>query len=136
MRMEASHGMESDHDVIGSTPLEDKDAEQIARVMSALASASRIRILANLRRSPCAVGTLASSIHMAQPAVSQHLRVLRDLGLVTSSRSGRQTVYSLYDDHVQGLLDEASRHLDHVRAGDSARNLSHHPDPLNRKESQ
>lgn len=118
--------MTSDHGVTGSTPVEDEDAEQIARVMSALATASRVRILAHLRRSPCAVGTLASSTEMAQPAVSQHLRILRDLGLVTSSRSGRQTVYSLYDDHVQGLLDEASRHLAHVRAGDSARDLSHH----------
>jgi len=39
---------------------------------------------------------------------------------VTGSRSGRKTVYSLYDDHIQNLLDEALNHAGHVRAGDAA----------------
>ena len=78
------------------------------------------------------MGALASFTDMAQPAVSQHLRILRDLSLVTSSRSGRQIAYSLYDDHVQGLLDEATRNLAHVRAGDADRTPGPTP-PLNRK---
>lgn len=107
-----------DHGV--STPVGIEDAQQVARVMSALATASRVRILAHLRLGPCSVGELATSVELAQPAVSQHLRILRDLGIVSSSRSGRRTVYSLYDDHVQSLLDEALRHVDHVRADDPA----------------
>ncbi len=112
--------MAINHGVTGSTPVGVEDAEHVARVMSALATASRVRILAHLRRGPCSVGDLALTIEMAQPAVSQHLRILRDLGLVTGSRSGRKTLYGLHDDHVQSLLDEALRHVDHVRAGDSA----------------
>ncbi len=108
------------HGVTSATPVGVQDAEQVAKVMSALATASRVRILAHLRLGPCSVGDLASTVEMAQPAVSQHLRILRDLGLVTGSRRGRMTVYSLYDDHVRSLLDEALRHVAHVRAGDSA----------------
>ncbi|HSS68415.1 MAG TPA: metalloregulator ArsR/SmtB family transcription factor [Nocardioidaceae bacterium] len=95
------------------------DADEVARVMAGLASASRVRILAQLRRGPSSVGDLAESVELAQPAVSQHLRVLRDIGLVTGSRQGRNTVYELNDPHVQSLVDEALRHVDHLRgAGD------------------
>lgn len=121
-------GMAVDHGVTVSTPVGIQDAQEVARVMSALATASRVRILAHLRLGPCSVGELASSVELAQPAVSQHLRILRDLGIVSGSRSGRRTVYSLYDDHVQSLLDEALRHVDHVRADDPAVHLAHSSD--------
>jgi hypothetical protein len=54
---------------------------------------------------------------MEQPAVSHQLRILRDLGLVVGSRSGRQVIYGLYDPHVASLLDEALRHIEHLRMG-------------------
>jgi DNA-binding transcriptional ArsR family regulator len=54
---------------------------------------------------------------MEQSAVSHQLRLLRTLGLVTRQRSGRSAVYSLYDDHVASLLDEAVYHAEHVRLG-------------------
>ncbi len=54
---------------------------------------------------------------MAQPAVSHQLRILRDLNLVVGVRTGRQTIYGLYDPHVAVLLDEALRHIEHLRAG-------------------
>ena len=105
------------HGVTPSTPVGAADAEQIARVMSALSTGSRVRILAHLRQGTCSVGDLTTAVEMAQPAVSHQLRILRDLGLVVSSRRGRNTVYGLHDAHVRSLLDEALRHLDHLRAG-------------------
>ena len=42
---------------------------------------------------------------------------LRHLGLVTGTRHGKNTVYSLYDDHVAMLLDEAVYHSEHLRLG-------------------
>lgn len=109
--------MAKDHGVTATTSVDAEDAEQVARLMSALATASRVRILAHLRRGPRSVGELTEAIEMAQPAVSQQLRILRDLGLVVGTRQGRNTVYSLYDGHVQSLLDEALRHIEHLRAG-------------------
>lgn len=110
-------GMGGLHAVESNTPVGAQDAAQIARVMSALATASRVRILAQLRQGPCSVGELTAGVEMAQPAVSHQLRILRDLGLVVGSRQGRHTIYGLHDAHVCSLLDEVLRHIEHVRTG-------------------
>ena len=52
---------------------------------------------------------------MEQSAVSHQLRLLRALGLVTTSRTGRHVTYALYDNHVAMLLDEAVYHSEHLR---------------------
>jgi ArsR family transcriptional regulator, nickel/cobalt-responsive transcriptional repressor len=95
-------------------PISVAAAEEVARLMGALSTASRVRILDRLRAGECSVGDLSTEVGMEQPAVSHQLRVLRDLGLVAGNRSGRQVVYGLFDSHVASLLDEALRHLDHV----------------------
>jgi DNA-binding transcriptional ArsR family regulator len=107
-----AHGVEG-----RSTPAEiDADtARQVADAMQALATPSRVQILGQLRKSPCAVGELAEAVEMRQPAVSQQLRVLRQLGLVVSERQGRRIVYALHDSHVGVLLEEALYHIEHVR---------------------
>jgi DNA-binding transcriptional ArsR family regulator len=105
------------HGVTSGRPVSADDARHVARVMSALATPSRVRILGRLREGPCAVGELAAAVEMEQPAVSHQLRILRDLGLVLGSRRGRQVIYGLYDSHVAALLDEALRHIEHLRMG-------------------
>lgn len=89
--------------------------------MQALATPSRVRILSRLSAGPCSVTELAGEVEMAQPAVSQQLRVLRQLGLVVGERQGRNTVYALHDDHVGVLLSEAVAHTEHLRLGLAAR---------------
>jgi DNA-binding transcriptional ArsR family regulator len=91
--------------------------------MAALSTPSRVRILARLREGECTVGDLAASVEMEQPAVSHQLRILRDLGLVLGSRTGRHVIYGLYDPHVAALLDESLRHIEHrrVRAAEPPR---------------
>jgi DNA-binding transcriptional ArsR family regulator len=54
---------------------------------------------------------------MENSAVSHQLRLLRNLGLVTGVRTGRNIVYRLYDNHVAQLLDEAIYHSEHLRLG-------------------
>jgi ArsR family transcriptional regulator, nickel/cobalt-responsive transcriptional repressor len=105
------------HGITSGTPVSADDAHHVARVMSALATPSRVRILGRLREGPCAVGELAVAVGMEQPAVSHQLRILRDLGLVVGNRSGRQVIYGLHDSHVAALLDEALRHVEHLRMG-------------------
>jgi hypothetical protein len=43
--------------------------------------------------------------------------LLRNLGLVTGTRSGKNIVYALYDNHVAALLDQAVYHIEHRRLG-------------------
>jgi len=99
-------------------------ARQIADTMQALATPSRVRILGRLRQSPCSVSELAMAVAMEQSAVSHQLRILRHLGLVAGERDGRRIVYTLHDDHVAVLLEQAAFHVEHLRlaaAGRTAR---------------
>ena len=95
------------------------DAESAAtvvllRTLQALATPSRLRILTQLRQGPSGVNHLADAVEMEQSAVSHQLRLLRAMGLVTGTRSGRSVIYRLYDNHVAMLLDEAVYHIEHL----------------------
>src|SRR5919198_324717 len=90
-----------------SAELDAAPAREVAEMMQALATPSRVRILGRLRQGPAAVGDLAAAVEMERSAVSQQLRVLRDLGLVIGERRGRSIVYALHDSHVANLLDQA-----------------------------
>jgi DNA-binding transcriptional ArsR family regulator len=85
--------------------------------MQALATPSRVRILARLREGPCNVNELAEAVEMEGSAVSHQLRVLRHLGLVVGERTGRTVVYALHDSHVADLIDQAVFHREHLRLG-------------------
>ncbi|MEU6447641.1 metalloregulator ArsR/SmtB family transcription factor [Streptomyces sp. NPDC046979] len=89
----------------------------VAATLQALATPSRLYILARLQEGPCAVGELAEAVGMEASACSHQLRLLRNLGLVTGERHGRSIVYALYDDHVAELLDQALYHVEHLRLG-------------------
>lgn len=97
--------------------LDAASAAQVAETLQALATPSRLLILARLRREPASVTQLAADVGMEQSAVSHQLRLLRHLGLVAGTRQGKNTVYALYDNHVAMLLDEAVYHIDHLRLG-------------------
>ncbi len=109
------------HGVNGeTTPAAHLDADSaatIAATLQALATPSRLMILTRLRQGPCGVTELAEAVAMEQSAVSHQLRLLRALGLVTGTRQGRRIEYSLYDNHVAQLLDEAVYHIEHLRLG-------------------
>jgi DNA-binding transcriptional ArsR family regulator len=64
-------------------------------VAQALADPIRREILLILRRSPATAGTIASAFPVSRPAVSRHLRVLREAGLVRDELRGREREYHL-----------------------------------------
>lgn len=72
---------------------------------SALADPTRRRILRLVAERPRPAGEVAGAFAVSRPAVSKHLRVLREAGLVDVERRGRARVYRLR----QGGLDEARR---------------------------
>jgi DNA-binding transcriptional ArsR family regulator len=104
-------------------------AESVAEAMQALATPSRVRLLARLCDGPCSVGVLAASVGLEQSLVSHQLRLLRHLGLVRRVRDGRLAVYELHDDHVAVLLAEAVHHVDHTRLADDAAVAAEVADP-------
>ena len=95
-------------------------ARSAADAVQALASPTRLRILARLHAGPASVGELAGVVGMEASAVSHQLRLMRHLRLVVGERSGRRVVYALHDDHVVRMIDQALAHVDHVRAAASS----------------
>ena len=73
--------------------------------MDALGDPTRRAIFEQLRRGPRAVGEIASELPVSRPAVSQHLRVLKDAGLVTERREGTRRLYRLDPDGLGELRD-------------------------------
>ena len=90
-------------------------AQSVAGILQALATPSRLRILARLQDGPHSVGELTEAMGMEQSAVSHQLRHLRDLGFVIAQRQGRHMFYRLFDDHVAELIDQALFHAEHLR---------------------
>ncbi len=108
------------HGVAGratTSRLDPATAKFVATTLQALATPSRLLILATLQGGPTTVGQLATSVGMEQSAVSHQLRLLRNLGLVDGQRQGRHIVYALYDHHVSELIDQAIYHAEHLRLG-------------------
>ena len=62
---------------------------------AALADPTRREIFERLARAPRAVGKLASELPVSRPAVSQHLKVLKDAGLVVHRTQGTRNVYEI-----------------------------------------
>jgi DNA-binding transcriptional ArsR family regulator len=76
-----------------------------AQICQALADPTRILLLYRLAEGPQNVGELASGLNISQPTVSRHLKVLRERGMVTSTRHGAAVEYRLIDDRPIQALD-------------------------------
>jgi ArsR family transcriptional regulator, nickel/cobalt-responsive transcriptional repressor len=103
--------MTGSHAPGSGVPLSREAAERLADTMFALAAPSRLLILAALRDGPRTVSELIAVVGMEQSAVSHQLRVLRDHGVVSVERRGRERLYGLRDEDVGGLLDHALAHV-------------------------
>jgi DNA-binding transcriptional ArsR family regulator len=64
-------------------------------VLKALGEPRRVEILRVLREGPRAVGEIAAEVDVSQQAVSQHLAVLDDAGLVEARRAGTRSLYAI-----------------------------------------
>lgn len=71
--------------------------------ISALAGPTRRAIFERLAEGASSVGEIAATLPVTRPAVSQHLRVLLDAGLVTVTTEGARRVYSVHPDGVAVL---------------------------------
>ncbi|BCY11629.1 helix-turn-helix transcriptional regulator [Actinoplanes sp. L3-i22] len=75
-------------------------------VFTAIANPARREVLRLLRdEGPHPVAALAERFDMRRPSLSEHLRLLKDAGLVTERRAGRQRVYSLRAEPLNDLAD-------------------------------
>lgn len=81
------------------------ETESTDRVFLALANPVRRELLQILRTGPLAAGELSERFTLSRPAVAEHLRVLRDAGLVADAPSGRRRIYRLTAEPLADLED-------------------------------
>jgi DNA-binding transcriptional ArsR family regulator len=80
--------------------------------IEALAVPTRRAIFERLAAGPSSVGGLASGLPVSRPAVSQHLKALKDAGLVVEERRGVRRIYSVDPKSVAELRDYFDRFWD------------------------
>ena|SRR5687768_9245131 len=85
-----------------------------AEVLVALSNPTRRAVFERLRKGPASVQQIADRLPVSRPAVSQHLKALKDAGLVRDEARGTARIYSIHTpglralrDWVEGFWDEA-----------------------------
>ena len=81
------------------------DQVALAQAFTALADPTRREIFERVAVRPHAVGELAEELPVSRPAVSQHLKVLSEAGLVTARADGTRRIYELDPQGLAGLRD-------------------------------
>jgi len=92
--------------LISTIPNED-DAIDAAQLFSQLSSSTRIRLLSMLALDDLCVCELADALKISQPAVSHHLRLLRQSGVVRYKKVGKQVIYYI----SEGRMGMLTRHI-------------------------
>ena len=87
------------------------DLRELRRFHKTLADVNRLRICRVLAQGPATVTELIESVGLSQPLVSWHLGKLREVGLVTARRSGRETVHTIVPETFAMFADRQARAL-------------------------
>lgn len=86
--------------------------EQTANFLKLLGDKTRLTIVGILKQQECCVCELQEVFDMSQPSISQHLRKLKDAGLVKEERRGQWIYYSLNPEHeLNGLIEAILQHV-------------------------
>jgi DNA-binding transcriptional ArsR family regulator len=76
-----------------------------AKVFKVFSDPTRLKILELLREREYNVSEIMTALNLKQSTVSQHLRMLKDCGVVENKKEGREVIYSLRDELVSDILD-------------------------------
>ena len=93
------------------------DANRDADRWAALADGTRLAIVARLAEGPEAVGRLAAGLPVSRSAVSQHLKILKDAGLVEDVAAGNRRIYRLNPVALAALRDQLDTYWQRALAG-------------------
>nr|WP_028784630.1 metalloregulator ArsR/SmtB family transcription factor [Thalassobacillus devorans] len=86
---------------MGKTVIE---LEKVAQVLKLLGDKTRLTIMGLIKDGECCVCEFVEVLQMSQPSISQHLRKLRDAGLVKEQRRGQWIFYSVNTNHPSYLI--------------------------------
>jgi len=89
-----------------------EEIEKAAHILKLLGDKTRLTIMAILKKRECCVCELLEVFDMSQPAISQHLRKLKDTGLVKEDKRGQWIYYSLnLENELYDFIQEILQHI-------------------------
>jgi DNA-binding transcriptional ArsR family regulator len=91
--------------------------KEMEKLGKGIGNANRYRILEVLMRGSRTVGEVAASVRLAQPAVSQNLKVLKSASLVVDERRGKEVYYSVNVAYMAKLLQQLTRDVEACPSG-------------------
>lgn len=89
----------------------DSSIDKLTEVFKVFGDNTRLRILWVLFDKEICVFDIAESLQMSQSAISHQLRILRQAKLIKARRDGKNTFYSLDDDHVKRIIEQVLVHI-------------------------
>jgi DNA-binding transcriptional ArsR family regulator len=93
------------------------NTDRVAEGLDALSDGTRRAIVASLAERPSAVGELAAGLPVSRSAVSQHLKVLKDAGLVSERAEGTRRIYRLNPVALAALRDQIDTYWQRALSG-------------------
>jgi len=82
-----------------------KEHKELSTKFKALAHPARIKLLQDLLKKECCVGEIQECLSISQPNVSQHLRILKEAGVVTGRRDKNRICYSIEDEKIKQAIE-------------------------------
>lgn len=89
--------------------------KEIAKMGKGLSSENRYHILETIMKKAKTVGEIASTVNLAQPAVSQNLKVLKEADLVVDERRGQEVYYSINVSYMTNLLHKLAKDVNNKK---------------------
>jgi len=85
--------------------------DEIEKMGKGIGNANRFRVLETLMQGPRTVGEIVATVKLPQPAVSQHLKVLKSADLVQAERQGKEVYYAIHVAYMVKLLQKLTMGL-------------------------
>jgi len=83
--------------------------EKVSETLKALAHPARLKIVAGLLKDECNVGQIQKALKLPQSTISQHLRILKNAGIIKGRREGTKTCYRVIDVQVRKIVEITKR---------------------------
>lgn len=91
--------------------LDSKSLERLSEIYKQLSNPIRLKIMLYLQRGSACVSELCEVTTVSQSATSQNLKKLKENRLIKQNRQAQKIYYSLFDSHIQKLLEIGLKHI-------------------------
>jgi DNA-binding transcriptional ArsR family regulator len=84
--------------------MKNRKYEEAAEILKALAHPTRLKMVTGLMKDECSVAEIQKALRLPQSTISQHLRVLRERGIIRARKDGTRRCYSVIDGRAKSIV--------------------------------